>query len=191
MNDGAPRGPASILLAGLGGLAAFALVVVIGLLGWFLALRPEPGESAGRPGLPTLPTETTPTETTPTETTPAPSPEGEAQFTFRVCRRVQDGECTRPFRRAGNGSFVVPARTTRFYAWLAVAGSKQGDRIDVRVVDRGSRREVDRGDWKLGGPEWRVWFWYDGPFQPTMLDLVYSYNGREIDFSPPVVISIE
>jgi hypothetical protein len=146
-----PTPPRSIVSGGMGALIGFGAVAVIGVLLWFLVLKPDSGTTPPGPTGP--PTTSAPATTTPppgTDTPPPSSPTDDGAFpafTMNVCGSVdEEANCVDPFPIGPEG-WVLPRTTDQFVIHLLGEGMKAGDVIKITAVDQATGQQVYELAW--------------------------------------------
>ena len=166
---GGPQGGRPALLAGLIG---FGVVVAVGLLLFFLVLKPKPGPAPG-PGPVVQPTTPVTNPTTPPSqpasqppSQPASQPPssappsqppnnggGNAGFSIAFCtQKGGNTGCGQTAQHLGPGKWQMPASNGQFIVWLGVTGASPGDTVEIDLLDHSSGQPVvDPATFKLKG----------------------------------------
>lgn len=169
---GAPKPPSNALIAGLGGLAAFAALVAAGILLWVLALRPSEE--------PASPARAAPAAAAPVAHLAAVrAVRAAAGFGVAVYR----GRCRSAFAGGPAGPWRVPRATTQAFVCLSWFGAKAGDTVSIEFVDAGTNQAVLKSvRASLPAPQGaglvKV---LRGPFPKLTMEMRLTYNGSLVD----------
>lgn len=195
---GAPKPPSNTLVAGLGGLTVFAALVLAGVLVWLLALRPDRQPTAG--GGQTL--SATAFEAVPGPSTPAAG-QANSLATYRLAA-TQAGasvgvklcsdftaqvQCvgSYPLSKAG---FVVPRARPSAAVVVEFKGIPKGATFDIQFFNLGTKQPVSNVfRYNVTFPTGRVGIRLRGPFPKAKFFISFKFNGRNVNFTPPLVIN--
>lgn len=180
---GEPKPPSNTIVAGLGGLATFAVVVLAGALIWVLGLRPNNTNTG-----PSLDTDTfgeiagslSGSGSSP-ETTQPPVVTGTAQEAGTVnvllCRQFRTGQCVGLVADKG----IFPRNVASFVVAVRWKGLKSGDRLTLGFFNSDTRQPIaDDVTLKLNRPAGWFPITFDGPFPRLNMLVAMLYNGSRV-----------
>ena len=200
-----PRGPVPAGVwagAGIGGL------ILVGILVWFFALRPDSGETAKPESSPIVETSPTPFPTTSPTTTPSPqaSPTDDpgtalpTSYGTNLCAGIgENSECLDPF--AFDNGWTVPATTPELHFHFFVEAPAEGAVISFEYIDKSTGQSLGESTWEpLTGvvPECCYVFYDDWILEEGTTwavggttSMVIKYNGQPLSFGAPNDITFE
>jgi RsiW-degrading membrane proteinase PrsW (M82 family) len=182
LQKGEPRPPGNTVVAGLGGLATFGLIVGIAVLIWVLGLRPEPTHTG-----PQLDTDSFgqivggASSGGSAPSTPAPPVQGAAQsggtVNVLLCRQFRTGRCV--------GLVADKGRMPRLLSSLVVLvtwrGLKPRDTLTLGFFNADTRQPVvDEAELTLNRARGFFPLTFDGPFPRLKLLIAVLYNGARV-----------
>jgi RsiW-degrading membrane proteinase PrsW (M82 family) len=183
LQKGEPKPPRNTIVAGLGGLTTFGLIVGVAVLIWVLGLRPEPthtgpqldtdsfgqivgGVSGGGGSAPS---------------TATPPVQGAAQsggmVNVLLCRQFRTGRCVGLVADKGR----MPRRLSSLVVLVTWSGLKARDTLTLGFFNADTRQPVvDEAELTLNRARGFFPITFDGPFPRLKLLIAVLYNGARV-----------
>ncbi|MFN2467199.1 MAG: PrsW family intramembrane metalloprotease [Gaiellaceae bacterium] len=196
---GAPKPPSNTVVAGLGGLTVFAALVIAGVLLWLLALRPD-RQPTSTEGFALTATAFRPVAAPP-ERTPAgaalagmrlaaPAASAAASVNVAMCSDfTAQVRCVGPYRLSRTG-FTIPRARPGAAMVASFKEIPRGATFDFQFFNLGTKQPVSNTfRYKVTSPSGRVGIRLRGPFPKARFFILFKYNGRVVNFNPPLVLN--